>query len=258
MQNHKGLQASAPTNEGSPIAGTSPATASAKRDLLEPYIPPNVPHGLPHVVRFATLSSMDLPLEVRFLIIMLARFADVNGVASVAAATLCEICRIGSHYTFDRWLALAADVGILRKEHGKGGKDRRSNSYTFLGQERNWRSLPVGRPDINPIVAQARRRIEDLENQLAPLRDGISPDASPALPTTWADTAATHPRSCHTPYPAVFLWPTPTPDAVSSPSLRPVPCRPIKTTSTQTHCGATSGGIAACGPPPAGPWCRRR
>lgn len=135
---------------------------------LEPYTPPNVPHGLPHVVRFATLSSMDLPLEVRFLIIMLSRFADVNGVASVAAATLCEICRIGSHHTVDRWLALAADVGILRKEPGQGGKDRKSNSYTFLGQERDWKSLPVGRPDINPIVAlaQARRRIEDLEAQL--------------------------------------------------------------------------------------------
>ena len=135
---------------------------------LEPYTPPNVPHGLPHVVRFATLSSMDLPLEVRFLIIMLSRFADVNGVASVAAATLCEICRIGSHHTVDRWLALAADVGILRKEPGQGGKDRRSNSYTFLGQERDWKSLPVGRPDVNPIVAlaQARRRIEDLEAQL--------------------------------------------------------------------------------------------
>ena len=146
----------------------SDGAAGTAVSALEPYIPPNVPHGLPHVVRFATLSSMDLPLEVRFLIIMLSRFADVNGVASVAAATLCEICRIGSHHTVERWLALAADVGILRKEPGQGGKDRRSNSYTFLGQERDWQSLPVGRPDVNPIVAlaQARRRIEDLENQL--------------------------------------------------------------------------------------------
>ena len=63
---------------------------------LEPYVPPNVPHGLPHVVRYATLSSMDLPLEVRFLIIMIARFANVHGVASVANSTLGEICRIGS------------------------------------------------------------------------------------------------------------------------------------------------------------------
>ena len=136
---------------------------------LEPYIPPNVPHGLPHVVRFATLSSMDLPLEVRFLIIMLARFANVDGVASVAVSTLCDICRIGSKNTVERWIGLAADVGILRKEHGKGGKDRKSNSYTFLGASRDWAPLPVGRPDTNPIVAlaHARRLIEELQPRAA-------------------------------------------------------------------------------------------
>ena len=102
------------------------------------------------MVRFATLSSMDLPLEVRFLIIMLARFANVDGVASVAVSTLCEICRIGSKNTVERWIGLASDVGILRKETGKGGKDRKSNSYTFLGASRDWAPLPVGRPDTNP------------------------------------------------------------------------------------------------------------
>ena len=143
---------------------------------LEPYAPPNVPHGLPHVVRFATLSSMDLPLEVRFLIIMLARFANVDGVASVAVSTLCEICRIGSKNTVERWVGLAIDVGILRKEPGRGGKDRKSNTYVFLGAEREWGPLPVGRPDTNPIVAlaQARRRIEELEAELALLRNGHS------------------------------------------------------------------------------------
>jgi hypothetical protein len=143
-------------------AGTAVAT-------LEPYIPPNVPHGLPHVVRFATLSSMDLPLEVRFLIIMLARFANVDGVASVAVSTLCELCRIGSKNTVERWIGLAADVGILRKQPGKGGKDRKSNSYTFLGASRDWAPLPVGRPDTNPIVAlaHARRLIEELQPRAA-------------------------------------------------------------------------------------------
>ena len=151
---------------------------------LEPYVPPNVPHGLPHVVRYATLSSMDLPLEVRFLIIMIARFANVHGVASVANSTLGEICRIGSHHTVERWISLASDVGILRKEPGKGGKDRKSNSYTFLGEDRRWAPLPVSQPDINPIVAlaQARRiieelqvkaaRVEELEAELALLRNG--------------------------------------------------------------------------------------
>ena len=166
------------------------ATLSSAENLgtsvsaLEPYIPPNVPHGLPHVVRYATLSSMDLPLEVRFLIIMIARFANVHGVASVANSTLGEICRIGSHHTVERWISLASDVGILRKEPGKGGKDRKSNSYTFLGEDRGWTPLPVGRPDTNPIVAlaQARRiieelqakaaRVDDLEAELALLRNG--------------------------------------------------------------------------------------
>ena len=148
---------------------SSGVPAGTAVSALEPYIPPNVPHGLPHVVRFATLSSMDLPLEVRFLIIMLARFANVDGVASVAVSTLCEICRIGSKNTVERWIGLAADVGILRKEPGKGGKDRKSNSYTFLGASRDWAPLPVGRPDTNPIVAlaQARRLIEELQPRAA-------------------------------------------------------------------------------------------
>ena len=159
-------------------------SAGTAVSVLEPYVPPNVPHGLPHVVRYATLSSMDLPLEVRFLIIMIARFANVHGVASVANSTLGEICRIGSHHTVERWISLASDVGILRKEPGKGGKDRKSNSYTFLGEDRSWAPLPVGRPDTNPIVAlaQARRiieelqvkaaRVDDLEAELALLRNG--------------------------------------------------------------------------------------
>ena len=152
---------------------SSAEDAGISVSALEPYIPPNVPHGLPHVVRFATLSSMDLPLEVRFLIIMLARFANVDGVASVAVSTLCEICRIGSKNTVERWVGLAADVGILRKEPGKGGKDRKSNSYTFLGTARDWAPLPVGRPDTNPIVAlaQARRLIEELQPRAARVDD---------------------------------------------------------------------------------------
>ena len=93
----------------------------------------------------------------------------MHGVASVANSTLGEICRIGSHHTVERWISLASDVGILRKEPGKGGKDRKSNSYTFLGEDRRWAPLPVGQPDINPIVAlaQARRIIEELQVKAA-------------------------------------------------------------------------------------------
>ena len=185
MQSHQGRHDNPAVND-SPFASTAQSDNSARTAVsaLEPYVPPNVPHGLPHVVRYATLSSMDLPLEVRFLIIMIARFANVHGVASVANSTLGEICRIGSHHTVERWISLASDVGILRKEPGKGGKDRKSNSYTFLGADRSWAPLPVGQPDINPIVALAHARllieelqakaarVDDLEAELALLRNG--------------------------------------------------------------------------------------
>ena len=185
MQSHQDSHDYTTVNNPS-IASTLTSAGNAGNAIstLEPYVPPNVPHGLPHVVRYATLSSMDLPLEVRFLIIMIARFANVHGVASVANSTLGEICRIGSHHTVERWISLASDVGILRKEPGKGGKDRKSNSYTFLGADRSWAPLPVGQPDINPIVAlaQARRiieelqvkaaRVDELEIELALLRNG--------------------------------------------------------------------------------------
>ena len=184
MQGHDAYPDPSASSPGAHDNGTTATTVDTSVSALKAYIPPNVPHGLPHVVRYATLSSMDLPLEVRFLIIMIARFADVHGVASVANSTLGEICRIGSHHTVERWISLASDVGILRKEPGKGGKDRKSNSYTFLGADRGWAPLPVGQPDINPIVAlaQARRiieelqvkaaRVEELEAELALLRNG--------------------------------------------------------------------------------------
>ena len=84
----------------------------------------------------------------------------------MAVSTLCETCEIGSKNTVERWLGLAAQVGILRKEPNRGGKDRKSNSYTFLGKERNWVPLPVGHPDTVPIIALAEARrliIEELQ-----------------------------------------------------------------------------------------------
>ena len=185
MQSHQGRHDDPAVND-SPFPSTAQSDNSVRTavSVLEPYVPPNVPHGLPHVVRYATLSSMDLPLEVRFLIIMIARFANVHGVASVANSTLGDICRIGSHHTVERWISLASDVGILRKEPGKGGKDHKSNSYTFLGEDRAWAPLPVGQPDINPLVALAHARllieelqakaarVDGLEAELALLRNG--------------------------------------------------------------------------------------
>ena len=149
-----------------------------------PYSPPRVPLGLPHVIRFATESG-DLPWRERSIVIMLSRFADNRGRASVAVSTLCKVMRIGSKNTVERALNLAAhpDLGILSKESGKGGngRARRSNVYNFLGEERGWEPLPQTRPGVPPVVAlaQANRKIEEqgtlireLEAELARLRNG--------------------------------------------------------------------------------------
>ena len=181
MQSHQD-RPDYPTANGPSFASTaqSGGEAGTAISVLEPYTPPNVPHGLQHVVQFATLSSMDLPLEVRFLILMIARFANVHGVASVANSTLCEICQIESHHTVERWISLAANAGILRKQPEKGGKDRKSTSYTLLGAARNWVPLPAGRPGANPMDAQTHASpvIELLQAKAAPV-DGL--EANTAL-----------------------------------------------------------------------------
>ena len=148
------------------------------------YFPPRIPVGLPHVVRFATESG-DLPWKERSIVIMVSRFANNEGVATVAVSTLCRAMRVGSKNTVERALNLAADkdVGILKKDPGKGGngKARKSNVYTFLGADRNWDPLPQTRPGVPPVVALARatRRIEqqdalinELKAEVARLRNG--------------------------------------------------------------------------------------
>ena len=144
-----------PTVDDPSIASTlsSGGNAGTSVSALEPYIPPNVPHGLPHVVRFATLSSMDLPLEVRFLIIMLARFANVDGVTSIAVSTLCEICRIGSKNTVERWIGLAADMGILRKGTRKRWKGQEKQLLYIPGRIKR-----LGATSRRPTGYQSHRR----------------------------------------------------------------------------------------------------
>ena len=67
------------------------------------------------------------------------------------------------------------------EETRQGGKDRKSNTYVFLGQARNWKPLPTERPGTDPWVAlaQARREnealrgeIEELQAELARLMNG--------------------------------------------------------------------------------------
>ena len=107
MQSHQDRRDHPTVNDPS-FASTAQSghSVSTGVSILEPYIPPNVPHGLPHVVRIATPSSMDLPPEVRFLIV---RLAEVHGLASVANSTPREICRMGSHSRLSRPLSAWRD-----------------------------------------------------------------------------------------------------------------------------------------------------
>ena len=159
--------------------GASHAPAYA----TQPYVHPTIPLGLPNVVQFVEASLHHLPMPVRFVADRLSRYANAKGEVSMAASFLCQITGLGSRNTADHHLRLIESLGVLEKRPGKGGKDRKSNTYVFLGEERNWKPLPTERPGTDPWVALARSRrenealqgeIEELRAELARLMNGAA------------------------------------------------------------------------------------
>ena len=149
----------------------------------KPYIHPTIPLGLPHVVQFVEASLHHLPMSVRFVGDRLSRYANAKGEVSMAASFLCQITGLGSRNTADHHLRLIESLGVMEKRPGKGGKDRKSNTYVFLGEDRNWKPLPTERPGTDPWVALARSRrenealrgeIEELQAELARLMNGAT------------------------------------------------------------------------------------
>ena len=147
----------------------------------EPYVHPTIPLGLPHVVQFVEASIHHLPMSVRFVGDRLSRYANAKGEVSMAASFLCQITGLGSRNTADHHLRLIESLGVMEKRPGKGGKDRKSNTYVFLGGDRNWKPLPTERPGTDPWVALARSRrenealrseIEELQAELARMMNG--------------------------------------------------------------------------------------
>ena len=179
MQDHSSYpdpSAYSPAAYGNGAAGTSVAAT-------EPYIHPTIPLGLPHVVQFVEASLHHLPISVRFVGDRLSRYANAKGEVSMAASFLCRITGLGSRNTADHHLRLIESLGVLEKKPGQGGKDRKSNTYVFLGQARNWKPLPTERPGTDPWVALARSRrenealkgeIEGLQAELARLMNGAT------------------------------------------------------------------------------------
>ena len=149
----------------------------------EPYIHPTIPLGLPHVVQFVEASIHHLPMSVRFVGDRLSRYANAKGEVSMAASFLCRITGLGSRNTADHHLRLIESLGVLEKKPGQGGMDRKSNTYVFQGEDRNWKPLPTERPGTDPWVALARSRrenealrgeIEELQAELARLMNGAT------------------------------------------------------------------------------------
>ena len=149
----------------------------------EPYIHPTIPLGLPHVVQFVEASIHHLPMSVRFVGDRLSRYANAKGEVSMAASFLCRITGLGSRNTADHHLRLIESLGVMEKRPGKGGMDRKSNTYVFQGADRNWKPLPTERPGTDPWVALARSRrenealrgeIEELQAELARLMNGAT------------------------------------------------------------------------------------
>ena len=177
MQSHDAYP-DLPANSTGTHANGATATPVA---ATQPYVHPTIPLGLPHVVQFVEASLCHLPMSVRFVGDRLSRYANAKGEVSMAASFLCQITGLGSRNTADHHLRLIESLGVLEKKPGQGGKDRKSNTYVFLGQARNWKPLPTERPGTDPWVALARSRrenealrgeIEELQAELARLMNG--------------------------------------------------------------------------------------
>ena len=142
----------------------------------EPYVHPTIPLGLPHVVQFVEASMHQLPMSVRFVGDRMSRYANAKGEVSIAIPFICQITGLGSKNTAEHHIRLMESLGVLEKRSGKGGKDRKSNTYIFLGEQRSWKPLPTERPGTDPWIAlaQARRENEELREEIARLRESLA------------------------------------------------------------------------------------
>ena len=147
MQNHNAHpdpSTDSPVAYGNGAAGT-PVAAS------EPYVHPTIPLGLPHVVQFVEASMHHLPMSVRFVGDRMSRYANAKGEVSIAIPFICQITGLGSKNTAEHHIRLMESLGVLEKRSGKGGKDRKSNTYIFLGEQRSWKPLPHGAARHRPL-----------------------------------------------------------------------------------------------------------
>ena len=170
MQDHSAYPDPSADSPGAHANGAAATPVAA----TEPYVHPTIPLGLPHVVQFVEASLHHLPLSVRFVGDRMSRYANARGVVSIAIPFICQITGLGSKNTAEHHIRLMESMGVLEKRPGKGGNDRKSNTYIFLGEQRSWKPLPTERPGTDPWIAlaQARREIEELRAEIARIKNG--------------------------------------------------------------------------------------
>ena len=129
------------------------------------------------------VPSTTCPRQSRTWAKKMSRYAAKDGVVSIALPFLCNITGLGSHHTADHAIQVMESLGVLVKHPSKGGKDRRSNTYTFLGSDRNWRPLPAEPRGTDPWVALSKSRrenevlraeLEELKARMALMTNGHS------------------------------------------------------------------------------------
>ena len=172
-----------PNTPHSAPASYDNGSTDAPVDNPDPFVPPRIPVGLPHVVQFVEGSLYHLPQTIENVGQKMSRYADKDGVVSIALPFLCNITGLGSHHTADHAIQVMESLGVLVKHPSKGGKDRRSNTYTFLGSDRNWRPLPAEPRGTDPWVALSKSRrenevlraeLEELKARMALMTNGHS------------------------------------------------------------------------------------
>ena len=155
--------------------------ATPTEQMKDPYVPPVIPMGLPHVVQYVTGSLLHMPGPFQRMVDRMSRYANANanananGEVSIALEFLCKISDLGSKNTAKGYIDKLTAMDMLETVHGQGGNERKSNIYRFLGGKRNWRPMPGEEPGTDPWLTLLEVRLENeyLKQQIRDLTAGV-------------------------------------------------------------------------------------
>ena len=147
--------------ESSPDPSSSQPVNTSPDQRKDPYIPPVIPMGLPHVVQYVTGSLLHMPGPFQLMADRMSRYANANGEVSIALEFLCKISDLGSKNTAKGYIDKLTAMDMLETVHGQGGNDRKSNTYRFLGGKRNWQPMPGEEPGTDPWLTLLEVRLEN-------------------------------------------------------------------------------------------------